>query len=179
MACCQTGAQATRLRQSSHSLRRSQRTPGLCPALGGSLSIWTTRQWKSQTSRMGFWVEMLKLGSFESRKQTQTGQPWVREDPRNTMMDAGRRDQTLLRLQDPFRVEIVLRIIPGVVQISHIRALVAATPAARPDDRRRTHTAICIHRVAMMSPMRGQSDRSRESEDSKTDKNAFCHSQLL
>jgi hypothetical protein len=35
----------------------------------------------------------------------------------------------------------------------------------------------------MMSPMllmlRGHSDRSRESEDSKTDKDAFGHSQLL
>jgi hypothetical protein len=94
-------------------------------------------------------------------------------------MDDGRRDQTLLLLQDPFRVEIVLRFIPGVVQISDIRGVVAATHAARPDDRRRTHTAIWIHRVAMMSPMRGQSGRSRESEDSKTDKNAFGHSQLL
>ena len=94
-------------------------------------------------------------------------------------MDDGRRDQTLLRLQEPFRVEIVLRIIPGVVQISDIRGVVAATHAARPDDRRRTHTGICIHRVAMMSPMRGQSGRSRESEDSKTDKNAFGHGQLL
>jgi hypothetical protein len=36
---------------------------------------------------------------------------------------------------------------------------------------------IGVHRVAMMGPMlRGQSGRSSESEDSKTDKNAFGHS---
>jgi hypothetical protein len=50
----------------------------------------------------------------------------------------------------------------------------------RPSRRPETHPyCICIHRVAMMSRMRGQSGRSRESEDSKTDKNAFGHSQLL
>jgi hypothetical protein len=31
----------------------------------------------------------------------------------------------------------------------------------------------------MMSPMSGQSGRSRETEDSETDKNAFGHCQLL
>ena len=106
---------------------------------------------------------------------SQTSHP--SEDPRKTKMD----DETLalLRRHGPVRVEIVLRIIPGVVQILDIRGVVAATHAARPADRRRTHTGSCIHRVVMMSPMRGQSGRSRESEDSKTDKNAFCHSQLL
>src|SRR5438876_10614247 len=60
-----------------------------------------------------------------------------------------------------------------------MQGAVAATHAARRDDRRRTHTGKCVHGVTMMSPMRGQSGRSRESEDSKTDKNAFGHSQLL
>ena len=100
----------------------------------------------------------------------------------------GRRDQTLLLRHVPVRVEIVLRIIPGVVQIFDISGVVAATHAARPEDRRRTHTgydrrrthtAIYIDRVAMMSPMRGQRGRSRESEYSETDKNASGHSQLL
>ena len=91
----------------------------------------------------------------------------------------GRRNLTLLRLQVPARIEIVLRIIPGVVQISDIRGVVAAIHADRPDDRRRTHTGRCIHRVAMMGPLRGQSGRSRESEESKTEKNAFGHGQLL
>jgi hypothetical protein len=91
----------------------------------------------------------------------------------------GRRDQTLLRLQDPVRAVIVLRIVPGVVQIFDIRSVVAATHAARRDDRRPTHTGICIHRVAMMSPMRSQRGRSGESEDSKTDKDASGHSQFL
>jgi hypothetical protein len=31
----------------------------------------------------------------------------------------------------------------------------------------------------MVGPLRGQSGRSGESEDSKTDKNAFVHAQLL
>ena len=40
------------------------------------------------------------------------------------------------------------------------------------------HSGICIHRVAVMSPVRGQSGRSGESEDSKTNKNASGHSRL-
>jgi hypothetical protein len=60
----------------------------------------------------------------------------VQRDSRNerqrgpTEDEDGRRDQTLLRLQDPFRIEIVLRIIPGVVQIFDIRAVVAAVTNA-------------------------------------------------
>ena len=37
------------------------------------------------------------------------------EDPRKTKMDDGRRDLTLILRHVPARVEIVLRIIPGVV----------------------------------------------------------------
>jgi hypothetical protein len=36
-----------------------------------------------------------------------------------------------------------------------------------------------VHRVAMMSLLRGQSGRSGDSEDSKTNKDAFFHAQLL
>lgn len=75
--------------------------------------------------------------------------------------------------------EIVLLIIPGVVQISDIEGAVAATHTARRDDRRRTHAGKCVHRLAMMRPLRGQGGRSGESEDSKTNKDAFGHSQLL
>ena len=79
-------------------------------------------------------------------------------------------DLTLLRLYGPVRVEVVLRIIPGVVQISHVRGVVAATDTAYRRRRRRSrrHGGMCIHRMAMMGPMRGQSRRSGNSKDSKT-----------
>ena len=88
------------------------------------------------------------------------------------MDDEARR---LLRHQDSDRGVVAVRIITGVMEIFDVVGVVAATHAARPDGGSHTHTGIriCIHRVAMMSPMRGQSGRSRESEDSKTDKNAF------
>src|SRR5258706_13104925 len=60
-----------------------------------------------------------------------------------------------------------------------IRAGVVATHAAPPADRRCTRTGkcVCVHRTAMVSSMRGQSGRSGEGKDSKTDKNAFVHAQ--
>src|ERR1700676_2305990 len=59
-----------------------------------------------------------------------------------TENEDGRRDLTLILRHVPARVEIVLRIIPGVVQISDIQGAVAATHTARPDARRRRHTGI-------------------------------------
>src|SRR5215471_15020018 len=79
--------------------------------------------------------------------------------------------------------EIVLRIVAGLLQISHTHILVAASGTARRDDwrrRRRTHTGICVHPLARMNPMlRGHSGGTSKSEDSKTDKNAFGHSRHL
>src|SRR3981081_1707918 len=102
-----------------------------------------------------------------------------------TKMDDGRRDLTLLRHHVPARVEIFLPTIPGCAQIPGVHVAVAAADTAHPHDRSRSrsgsrsHTGRRVHRGAMISPLRGQSGGSRESEDSKTDKNAFHHSQLL
>src|SRR5262249_6430202 len=79
--------------------------------------------------------------------------------------------------------EIVLRIIPGLLQISHTHLLVAATGTARRNDRRRrgrTHTGICVHPLARMNPMlRGHSGRSSENWGGKTAKNDFAHGRRL
>jgi hypothetical protein len=51
------------------------------------------------------------------------------------------RNLTLLRRYGPVRVEIVLRIIPGVAQIFEIQVAVGAAHTAGPDNRRLTQTA--------------------------------------
>ena len=51
--------------------------------------------------------------------------------------------------------------------------------ATRPYGRSHRHSGICIHRAVMMSPLRCQSGRGGESEDSKTNKNGSGHSQFL
>jgi hypothetical protein len=60
-------------------------------------------------------------------------------------------------------------------------SMVNRSPSRRPETHphRQMRSSLDYDRVAMMSRMRGQSGRSRESEDSKTDKNAFGHGQLL
>jgi hypothetical protein len=117
------------------------------------------------------------------------------------------RDLTLLACHVPEGVEVVLRIIAGVAEtdapvlrkrrdLPIPRTRWRAGPGRcreRADARPGRaippvisvavgsigHSGICIHRVAVMSPVRGQSGRSGESEDSKTNKNASGHSQLL
>ena len=104
-----------------------------------------------------------------------------------------RRDLTLLRPYDPVRVVVTWIIgatLPlagkaGVALISDVHLAVGATHTARPEDWRRTHSrrrrrsgSRWLHRVAMSLMLRGHSDGSRQSEDGKTDKRGFGHSQL-
>ena len=64
------------------------------------------------------------------------------------------------------------------MQISEVRGVVAATDTAYRHRRMRSRgcSGICIHRVVMKSPLRSQSRRRGESEDSKTDNNVSGHS---
>jgi hypothetical protein len=63
--------------------------------------------------------------------------------------------------------------IPGRIAVA-----TGSTDTTRPHGRSQSHrhSGICIHCAVMMSPLRGQSGRSGESEDSKTENNAFGHS---
>lgn len=104
-----------------------------------------------------------------------------------------RRDLTLLRPYGPARVVVTwimgatlpLAGKAGVALISDVPLVVSATHTARPEDWRRTHSrrrrrsgSRWLHRVAMSLMLRGHSDGSRQSEDGKTDKRGFGHSQL-
>lgn len=53
--------------------------------------------------------------------------------------------------------------------------MVAAADTTGRHDWGRGYAGMCVHHVAMMSPLSGQSDGRRESEDSKTDDNASGH----
>ncbi|OAF04812.1 hypothetical protein AYJ54_23510 [Bradyrhizobium centrolobii] len=95
--------------------------------------------------------------------------------------DETRRGLALLRRYVPVCVEIILRVVAGVVQIPKMHGMVAAVHAAHPDARRRRLRGggLRVHRTVMMSVVRSERSRTGEGEDSETDEKASAHSQLL
>ena len=88
----------------------------------------------------------------------------IQFDEGETQMDDETRRYCVLMV--PFALKLFFGLYPESCRFLNILGTVAATHAAHPADRRsrRRGKCVCVHRLAMMSPMlRGQSARSRES----------------
>ena len=73
----------------------------------------------------------------------------------------------LLHLHGPIRVKVAFWIISSVARISDAQVAIAATHAGDRSDRNGTHRCICVD--SMMGPLRGQSGRDAENENSNKD----------